>query len=420
MKTYVQHCPVCDVNQTNRELPLGNYEAIRTDPEPMATIAIDFIVGLPEVPSAGSPWQLPGFIHFDQLITVTCKSTRRTMLIPGHRTYKAEDWAKALMRQILLSDWAIPRQIISDRDRKFISAFWKGLWSALGTKLWMTTAYHPQADGLAERKNQSVEIALRFHTFTNPDEDWIYIIPALQWNLNSGYSEAIEASPHELLFGFKIRGPLDSLTASIDTVDVNSIPYLREHLRRDAELATDFAVNRAKARYDSSHRNIEMKPGDEVYLRLGKGYHLPGRPNHKFSQQRSGPFKILRRIGNLAYELDLPSNIKIHPVISVAHLLPKRPGVDPYSRAIPEPGPVEDNQHSDDDAEGDVYETERILDQRGEGSRREYLVKWKGYGHQYNTWEKEHALRHSKELLDDYLDRTEERPRRTRGRPRKS
>ena len=84
---------------------------------------------------------------------------------------------------------------------------------------------------------------------------------------------------------------------------------------------------------------------------------------------------------------------------------------------IPEPSPVEDNQHSDNDAEGDVYETERILDQCGEGSRREYLVKWKGYGHQYNTWEKEHALRHSKELLDDYLDRT---ARRTRGCPRKS
>ena len=232
----------------------------------MATIAIDFIIGLPEVPSAGSPWQLPGFTHFDQLIIVTCKSTRQTMLIPGHRIYKAEDWAKALIHQILLSDWAIPRQIISNCDRKFISAFWKGLWSALGTKLWIIIVYHPQADRLAECKNQSVEIALHFHIFTNPDKDWIYIIPALQWNLNSGYSKAIKASLHKLLFGFKICGPLDSLTASIDTVDINSIPYLREHLRRNAKLATDFTVNRAKARYDSSHRNIEIKPRDKVYL----------------------------------------------------------------------------------------------------------------------------------------------------------
>ena len=109
----------------------------------MATIAIDFIISLPEVPSAGSPWQLPGFTHFDQLITVICKSTKQSILIPRHYIYKAEDWAKALIYQILLSDWAIPRQIISDYNRKFISAFWKGLWSALSIKLWITTAYHP-------------------------------------------------------------------------------------------------------------------------------------------------------------------------------------------------------------------------------------------------------------------------------------
>ena len=111
----------------------------------------------------------------------------------------------------------------------------------------MTTVYHPQADGLAERKNQSVEIALHFHTFTNPDKDWIYIVPALQWNLNSSYSKAIKASLHKLLFGFKICGPLDSLTASIDTININIIPYLCKQLQCNAELATDFTNNRAKA-----------------------------------------------------------------------------------------------------------------------------------------------------------------------------
>ena len=114
--------------------------------------------------------------------------------------------------------------------------------------------------------------------------------------------------------------------------------------------------------------------------------------------------------------------MQIHPVISVAHLLPKRPGIDLYNRSIPEPGPIEDDQHSDDNAEGDVYKTERILDQRGEGPRRKYLVKWKGYSHQYNIWIKEHALCHSRELINDYLRRIEERPRPARrmcGRPRR-
>ena len=130
----------------------------------------------------------------------------------------------------------------------------------------MTIAYYPQADSLAECKNQSVEIALHFHMFTNPDKEWTYIVPALQWNLNSSYSKAIEASPYKLLFGFKICGPLDLLTASADAIDFNKIPYLCKQLRRDAILATDFAANRAKARYDLNHCNIKMEPGDKVYL----------------------------------------------------------------------------------------------------------------------------------------------------------
>ncbi len=73
------------------------------------------------------------------------------------------------MRQLLLSDWGIPTAIISDRDRKFTLDFWQGMWEALGTKLLMTAAYHPQADGLAERKNQTVEIALRFFVFERPE-----------------------------------------------------------------------------------------------------------------------------------------------------------------------------------------------------------------------------------------------------------
>jgi hypothetical protein len=59
------------------------------------------------------------------------------------------------------------------------------MWKALGTKLLMTAAYHPQADGLAVRKYQTVEIAMRFYIFEPSDASWLEVIPALQWNLNS-------------------------------------------------------------------------------------------------------------------------------------------------------------------------------------------------------------------------------------------
>ena len=73
------------------------------------------------------------------------------------------------MRQLLLSDWGVLTAIISDCDCKFISEFWQGMWEALGTKLMMTAAYHLQTDGLAERKNQTIEIALQFFIFERPE-----------------------------------------------------------------------------------------------------------------------------------------------------------------------------------------------------------------------------------------------------------
>ncbi len=109
-------------------------------------------------------------------------------------------------------------------------------------------------------------------------------------------------------------------------------------------MAIDFAAARAKRRYDSQHRDLEFKEGDKVYLRLYKGYHLPSKPARKLSQQRARPFLIKRRISRLAYELDLPNNIAIHLVISIAQLAPTPSRQDPFKRAAPPPGLVEDSQ----------------------------------------------------------------------------
>src|SRR5437667_3437836 len=100
------------------------------------------LVTLPEVLAEGTPWALKGFPLFDQLLTLTCKSSKRTMLVPGHSMYSAEDWAAVVARQLLLSDWGLPKAFNSDRDRRFHSAFWRGLWRASGTKIFMTTGYY--------------------------------------------------------------------------------------------------------------------------------------------------------------------------------------------------------------------------------------------------------------------------------------
>lgn len=407
VKKYIKYCPACGLLATDRQPPIGEAQPIRPqDTLPMRVIAIDFILALPAVPSEGSPWQIKDHKEFNAMMTVSCKASKRTLLIPGHSTYSAEDWGTTLLRQLLLSDWGVPSAIISDRDRKFTSDLWQGMWKALGTRLMMTAAYHPQADGLAERKNQTVEIALRFYIFERPDSSWLDIIPLLQWNLNSGYSAPINSSPHEQLYGFRPAGPLEALLPQATTA--TQAPVLREFLRQDAQLAMDFAAARAKRRYDQHHRAMEFKEGDKVYLRLHRGYHLPGNPSRKLSQQRSGPWVIKRRIGRLAYELDFPPNFGIHPVISVAHLSPTPPGEDPFGRDAPPPGPVEESQSrsSDDDEPGEDYEVEAVVDHKKLPSGAyKYLIKWTRYGNEHNEWKTAYQLRHAARLVSEYWAR---------------
>lgn len=71
---------------------------------------------------------------------------------------------------------------------------------------------------------------------------------------------------------------------------------MRDNLRQDAQLAMDFAAAQAKRQYDDKHRPIEFNVGDNVYLCLHRGYHLPGNPSRELSQQRAGPFVVNGRL----------------------------------------------------------------------------------------------------------------------------
>jgi hypothetical protein len=118
-----------------------------------------------------------------------------------------------------------------------------------------------------------------------------------------------------------------------------------------------------KKRYDKRHTPLLLNPGDLVMLKLHHGYRIPGVKNRKLSIQRVGRFKIKRRVSPLAYELELPPNMKIHPVISVTNFEPLPPGEDPYKRPFNDhPPPVEDDH--DMDEEWKSFSIEKLLDRR--------------------------------------------------------
>jgi hypothetical protein len=297
-------------------------------------------------------------------------------------------------------DWGIPSAIISDRDAKFLSSFWRTIFKQMGTKLLTSTAYHPQTDGASERTNQTVEVALRYHLTANPNDEWTAVLPFIQATLNNSTNASIGMAPNEALYGFRTRDAL-SLLCDLPAEDYSRMRQIR---REEAEEALAFANVSAKTYYDKKHQPLQLQPGTDVFLRLHKGYTIPGEPNRKLSIQRTGPFRIIRKVGRLAYELDLPPTMKIHPVVSVAHLEPS-PGKDPYERRHRSHPPAVQADIAGNE-ENDTFEIERLVRHRdvttGRKRYRTYLVHWKGYESHWDRWYKEDALAGAKELMDEY------------------
>ena len=387
LRTYIRHCPQCLVLQTRRHRPYGSLQPIQSPPIPFHTLTLDFIMALP-LSAEG----------FDSTMTVTDKFLKRATYIPGAATWKAADWAIALLDRLAIADWGLPRVMLTDRDPKFLSELWEAMFKRLGVDLLYSTAYHPQTDGSSERTNQTAEIALRFyiHTLERPEE-WPKVLPRLQALLNNLPSSTTNKTPNELAYGFKLNRPLD-LVATIP-----ELPGQSGLARIEAADAISFAQMHQKFHYDRHHQPMYLKTDDEAYLRLHKGYSIPT-ANAKFGQQYVGPFKILGRVGKQAYRLDIPPHWRVHPVFSLAQLEPCPAGPDPFKRPVPDH--PESVFVEGDTQEAKSYEVERLLNKRvrrrGKGESVEYLVRWRGYGPEFDTWYNIKDLDRSMDLIREY------------------
>ncbi len=227
------------------------------------------------------------------------------------------------------------------------------------------TAWHPQTDGLLERSNQTAEIALRYYIVTIEHESfWPSVLLRMTAALNNStkYSST-NKTPTEIMYGFRTREALDLLKPDTCTAQAAAFPTITALPTRtsvtpparaprrpateprrtpvamtdyrpsiiDVKDAIAFASLRMKDYYDSKHIAKFFKVGDLVNLRLYRGYRVPSITSKKLGQQLVGPFKVTERIGRLAYRLQLPDVMRIHDVISVAHLEPTTDPVDdPY------------------------------------------------------------------------------------------
>lgn len=394
LRKYIRHCPDCLVLQTRRHRPYGSLQPIESPSLPFDTLTLDFILAMP-LSEEG----------YDCSMTVSDKFSKRCTYIPGKSTWSAGEWAAALLDRLAVGDWGVPKALLSDRDPKFLSDLWKAIFEKLQVKLLYSTAYHPQTDGMSERTNQTAEIALRFymHTLMKPSE-WPTILPRLQALLNNMKSSTTGKSPNEITYGFALNKPLDLITPS------SSLPD-QAQARVEAADAISFAQMHQKLHYDRRHQPMYFKVGDKVLLRLHKGYSIPQpagmTKEAKLGQQYVGPFDVIAKVGKQAYHLDIPGHWRVHPVFSIAQLEPW-PGIDPYQRPLPD---KPDSVFVEGDTpEFKSYEVQALLNRRvttrGKGQSTEYLVRWKGYGPEYDQWYNVKHLDDARDLIQDYEDQS--------------
>ena len=134
------------------------------------------------------------------------KLTKEAHFIPVNSTHKTCDIANIFMKEIFRLH-GLPKTIVSNRDPKFTSNFWKRMFAYLGTKLNFITAYHPSIDGQIERVNQVLEDMLRMYVMDKPTnwEDYLHLV---EFAYNNGQYASLGMSLYEVLYGRRCRTPV--------------------------------------------------------------------------------------------------------------------------------------------------------------------------------------------------------------------
>ena len=301
IENYVKGCAKCQQNKAlMHRIPTPQYKiSVPPSAQPFEIVSMDLIT------------QLPNSHGHDAILTIIDHScTRAALFLPCTTNVTGEGITKLYLDNVY--KWfGIPSKIISDRDPRFTSHFSTLLCQRLRINQNISTAYHPQTDGLSERKNQWVEQYLRFMTSASQDDwsDWLTIATAVH---NNYPNATTRIAPIEALLGYSPRITME-LPYSPTTVQLidNRTKEATEKRKQAKE-----ALNEAARATPPDSYQIR----DKVWLKakhLALPYQTP-----KLAPKHHGPFKITRKISPVAYQLELPIAWTIHNVFHASLLTP--------------------------------------------------------------------------------------------------
>uniref|UniRef100_A0A2N9H1M6 Integrase catalytic domain-containing protein n=1 Tax=Fagus sylvatica TaxID=28930 RepID=A0A2N9H1M6_FAGSY len=212
----VGQCRTCQLAK-HRKQNTGLYTPLPVPDRPWQDVSMDFVLGLPRT-----------FRKHDSILVVIDRFSKMAHFIPCSKTSDASKIAKLYFDEIVKL-YGLPKTIVSDRDVRFMSYFWKTLWHLVGTKLKFSTAFHPQTDGQTEVVNRSLGNLLRC-LVGEANRNWDLILPTAQLAYNSSANRTIGISPFEVVHGYPPRKPLDLLPMSPHVRVSESAEAFAQHL----------------------------------------------------------------------------------------------------------------------------------------------------------------------------------------------
>ena len=188
VKKYIDGCIVCQQYKDSNQKKLSEPVSLEMPERRWGSLATDFIVHLPKTKNG-----------YDSITTWVDRLSRRVNFVKSKTTDTSIEVADTFFSNIF-KHHGMPDSIVSDRDSKFTSEFWKRLMELCGVQLKMSSSRHPQTDGASEIMNRMVENYLRCYCSYHQD-DWDELLPAAEFAYNSAVTEDLGMSPLEMDIG---------------------------------------------------------------------------------------------------------------------------------------------------------------------------------------------------------------------------
>ncbi|XP_073049491.1 uncharacterized protein [Primulina eburnea] len=293
----------------SRTQPHGLYTPLPVPSEPWVDISMDFVLGLPRTKKGR-----------DSIFVVVDRFSKMAHFIACHKTDDASNIADLFFKEVVRLH-GMPRTIVSDRDVKFLSYFWKTLWAKLGTKLMFSTTCHPQTDGQTEVVNRTLGTLLRAIIKKNL-KNWEDCLPFVEFAYNRCVHSTTNYSPFEIVYGFNPLTPLDLMSLPVsDRLNMDGqkkaefVRSLHEKVKDNIEKKNLQYTKQA----NKGRKKMVFEKGDWVWLHLRKE-RFPEKRRSKLLPRGDGPFQVIERINDNAYKLDLPGEYNVSSTFNVSDL----------------------------------------------------------------------------------------------------